>query len=541
MGYRTVSYIAPLAIASAIGCGGAGPSPDAKEDSIVAVDFKGSSKGGGGQDAGSGADAAAKDAASGADAAAKDAASDAAAKDAASGSDAAAVDSGAPTAAGLTAAIATTVSGQTYSATVTLTNKSAELATNWQVGVNLNGATLNLLGAALIALEGPNGAEVYTIAGVTIFTPNSYGTVLAAGASKSFSFSTTFTGTYVAPTITSVDGVANGTPGAGAPADGVDHIARAVATGALSVAEAYENNKLPNTGDANYAQYDGLIWSADSFAISGNKIEFDPNVPGYAFVPVQAQAQLDAMQDSPEVASYLVAGLASCFADTSGAWFYDFKAGVLKGFTYPGPSSGTLPGGVPPAGYYSPPGYNPVTATDSYTATGAAVNGTEQITFNMTSTGDYWFGILTSSALSNFSNTSAILAKFTNGSNGACSPFNGAGGATSNPYFVITLNGAAVAARPQQNAGAQCPSGCTATLVVDPDPYAVVGPYYNAVGLVGPQPNPFALDPNNTAATIDHASQWATTTSQTGAIVYGAFSTAIVHRGVTTGYGWQQD
>jgi hypothetical protein len=397
----------------------------------------------------------------------------------------------------------------------------------------LNNATLQ---------QGFNGAEAYTIAGVTVFTPNTNGQVLAAGASTTITFTATFTGTYAAPTIASVDGVANGTPGAGNPSDGVDHIARAVASGALNVAEAYENNKLANSGDANYAQYDGLIWSAQSYVISGSQIEFDPNVPGYAFIPVQAQAQLEAMQDSPEVASYLVTGLASCFADTSGTLAYTFKAGVLKGFTYPGVSSGTLPGGTPPVGDFTPPGYNPNTATDNFTATGAAVNGAEQITINMTSTADYWFGILTSSDMSTFSNTSAVFAKFKNGYNGSCSPFNGPGGGTSNPFLVVTLNGTTVPARyTGSGAGAQCQNGCNSTMVVDPVPYATPGPYFNTIGLVGPEPNPFTFDPTQTAASVDHESQWATTTDQTGDVVFGAFTTAIVHRGITTGYGWQQD
>jgi hypothetical protein len=468
-----MSYIAPLAIASAIGCGGTGPSPEATGQTAQAV-----------------------------------------------------------TSGGLTVSIAVTKQGsQMYSATATVANNSAEPAYNWQVAVDFNQATLQ---------PGTPGTEVDVIAGVPVFTPNTNGKMLAPGASTTFTFTADITGPNYLPTIISVDGMANGAPGTGNPADGVDRIARAVATGALNVAEAYENFKLPNNGDSNYAQYDGLIWSAQSFVISGNKIEFDPNVPGYAFVPVQAQAQLDAMQDSPSVASYLVTGLASCFADSSGTWVYNFKAGVLKGFTYPGPSSGTLPGGTPPPGDYTPPGYNPNTATDSYTATGAAVNGAEQITVNMTSKADYWFGILTSSGLGSFSNTAAVLAKFKNGNGVSCSPFNGPGGGTSNPALVITLNGTAIPAR-FQGSGAQCQNGCKSTMVLDPVAYAIPGVYFNASGLVGPQPNPYGFDPTQTAATIDHAGQWATTTDQYGNTIFGAFDSAIVHRGVTTGYAWQQD
>jgi hypothetical protein len=471
-GYWTISYIAPLAIASAIGCGGAGNAPEATGQTEQAV-----------------------------------------------------------TSAGLTAAVAiTSKTNQTYYATATVTNYSSEPAYNWQVAINLNQSTLQ---------PGIQSAEVDIIEGVPVFTPNGNSRVLPAGATTTFAFSAAITGSNYVPTIASIDGVANGSPGAGNPADGVDRIARAVATGALSVAEAYENYKLPSNGDPNYAQYDGLIWSAQSYVISGNQIAFDPNVPGYAFVPVQAQAQLEAMQDNPSVASYLVTGLASCFADTSGTLVYNFKAGVLKGFEYPGPSSGTLPGGVPPLGDWTPPGYNPNRATDGFIATGTSVNGAEQITISMTSNADYWFGILTSSGFSSFSNTSAALAKFKNGNDTSCSPFNGPGGGTGNPLLVITLNGTTIQAR-YQGTGAQCQNGCKSTMIVDPVAYATPGAYYNVSGLVGPQPNPYGFDPTQTAATIDHSGQWATTTDQYGNTVYGVFINPIIHRGVMTGFAWEE-
>jgi hypothetical protein len=468
--YRLLSYIAPLAIASAVGCAGTGDPSESTGETTEAV-----------------------------------------------------------TSSGMTASITiTSKDSQSYHATVTVTNLGAEPASNWQVGLNLNQATLQ---------QGTFGAEVATIANQSVFTPNSNAKVLSPGGSVTFNYSTAITGANYLPTIAAVDGVANGTAGAGFPADGVDRIARAVATGALNVAEAYEANKLPNTGDANYANYDGLIWSAQSYIISGNEIVFDPNVPGYAFVPVQAVAQLAAMQDNPSVASYLTSGLASCFADTSGALVYNFKAGVLKGFTYPGPLAGTLPGGTPPSGDYVPPGYNPNVATDTFTATGAAVNGAEQITVTMKSSADYWFGILTSSNINSFPNSSAVVKKFTNGNGTSCSPFNGPGGGTSNPFLVITLNGKVVQAR-YQGTGAQCQNGCTATMVLDPAAYATAGADYNASGLVGPQPNPFAFDPTQSAATTDHFGQWGTTTSQTGLVAYGTFTVPIIHSRVTTGYGW---
>ncbi len=420
---------------------------------------------------------------------------------------------------GITASVVVTnKTSQSYTATVTVTNSSKEPAYNWQVALNFNQSTLN---------QGTVGAEALTINGVSVFTPTQNGKMIAAGGSVTFTVNAAITGSNYTPTVVTVDGMANGTPGAGNPADGVDHIARAVATGALNLAEAYENNKLANKGDANYANYDGLIWAAQSYVLSGSKIAFDTNVPGYQYIPVQALAQLDAMQDSPAVASYLAAGLASCFADTNGSEVYNFKAGVLKGFTYPGPVSGTLTGN------------SPSTSTDTFTATGAAVNGAEQITVTMKSSTDMSFGILTASAFGVFGSPSAIMSKFKSGNATSCSPFNGPGGGTSNPLLIITLNASTIAARVQA-AGAQCQNGCTSVLVADPDGYNTVGPYYNAIGLVGPQPNPFTYDSSQTAATPDHILQWATSTDLNGNIIYGSFTLGINHRGLITGYTWVQ-
>jgi hypothetical protein len=338
--------------------------------------------------------------------------------------------------------------------------------------------------------------------------------------------------------------VAGSSIAVGGASDGADHIARAVATGALNLATAYENNKLSNNGDANYAKYDGLIWAAHSYVISSGKIQFDSNAPGYAFIPNQAMAALDAMQDNASVAAYLVDGLQSCFTDTKSNYIYDFRAEVLKGYQNSTTTKGSMGGTIPAQGAYTPPGYNIASVIDNWTTVGLAsggnvVNVTETSTASPTSAEDMWFGLLTFTSLSNFSNTSAVAAKFgTGGQTAACSPFNGPGG-TANPYFTMKLNGSVVAARFTGN-GAQCYTSCTSTMTLDPDAYAVVGPYYNSMGLVGPQPNPFAFDPSQTAATPDHASQYATTTDQYGNKVYGSFIAPIGHRGVTTGYGWVQ-
>jgi hypothetical protein len=399
----------------------------------------------------------------------------------------------------------------------------------------MNGTTL---------AQGVNNAEGNMIAGQAVFSPNNNAQILGAGQSTTFSFTVNTPVGSGTPAIASVDGASGSSMTPGGANDGFDHTARAVATGALNVAVAYEANKPANNGDANYGQYDGFIWSAHSFIISNGKMAWDPNVPGYAYVSNQAQAQLEAMQDNPAVAAYLVAGLQSCFNDTKAQWVYDFRAQVLKGYQNNTTTTGTMGGTLPDQYAYRPSGYNVNSVLDHYTTVGMApgsnvINVTETSSASPSTAQDFWFGLLTYTSLANFSNTSAVSAKFNNNAQtAACSPFNGPGG-TANPYLVIKLNGTVVPAR-FQGVGAQCYQSCTSTLTLDPDAYAIPGPYYNSMGLVGPQANPFGFDPAATSATTDHGGQYATTWDANGNPIYGEFMSPIVHRGVTTGYNWVQ-
>ena len=396
-----------------------------------------------------------------------------------------------------------------FTMTVVVTNNSNGVASNWQVGLNT---------PSLIVRSITGGAEALNIGGVFTVTPGPNGQSLPAGGSVTITLSGQYSGTWFSPAIVAVDGEANGS--AGVSADGIDHIARSAASGALGIAFSYENNKLPNTGDANYANYDGLIWSAQSYAISNGQIVFDPNVPGYAFIPQQAMAALATVQQDPSVAEYLVAGLASCFADNNGSWTYFFDAAALKGF--PGTTSGTLSGVPVPSTTYKPSPYNPV---DTYTVSQkAGASGAEIITITEKSNNDYWFGMLTSGLFNTFGSPSSVLAKFTGGQSAMCSPFNGPGGGTTNPYLVITQNGSAVGAR-QQQVGAQCINGCTSTIVLDPIAYTIPGPQYDVNNnLLGPQNNPFNLDPTDTYADPTHYMQFSTNPNAQ----YGTFSRTMV-------------
>jgi len=320
---------------------------------------------------------------------------------------------------------------------------------------------------------------------------------------------------------------------------------QAAATAAINVAIAYENGKLPNQGDANYAHFDDMIWSAQMYSLApgGTQIQFDPNAPGYKYVPSMAISMLQAAQDNPNVAAYLVGGLTSCFQQTSGAWVYSFRAGVLKGYSNNTTTTGSIPGVIVPTYMYQPSGYNSLSVVDTYKTVGLQ-SGQTAFTATLTSTvtpstaRDFWFGMLTYTDLAQYAtNTSAVLAKFnTQAQAASCSPFNGAGSG-GNPYFTITLNGSSIPAR-FQGVGAQCYTTCTPTLVVDPDPYATPGPYYNAAGLVGPSINPFAYDYNQSAATVDHGGQFATGPNAAGVTVSGTFSLQVKHGANITGYSF---
>jgi len=390
--------------------------------------------------------------------------------------------------AGVSATLSATKTGsQTYVVSVTVTNNGNGPANNWQVALDMPNATI----------ESTNGAEVLDIQGTKVFNPGVNGRVLSAGSSTSFNVSANFSDSYVAPRIVNVDGMTSGA--GGLSPDGIDHIARTAASGALGVAFQYENNKISNNGDPNYDLYDGAIWAAQSYVISNGQIEFDPNMPGYAFIPDQAKAALATLQQDPSVASYLVSGLASCFADTSADLLYYFKTQTLKGF--PTTKSGSLPGG---------PGSGRGAIDTFVVQSTPKAGGTEVIKITESTNNDHAFGMLTSQPFSILTgNTKAIAAKFTGGNTQMCTPFNGPGGGTANPYLVITLDGQAVAAR-QQQAGSDCQGACQNSVVqLDPLAYTIPGAQYDQNNnLLGPQINPYTLDPTDVYADPSHQGEF---------------------------------
>jgi hypothetical protein len=456
---------------------------------------------------------------------------------------------------GVAAALSVSVAGSTYNATMAVTNNTAEPVTNWQVLVNMgprpsdqNKSTIHVQWLQPSGSAAVNGAFVNDLGQSTLFVPTDATANIRAGGSQTITWSGDWTGTT--PVVLSVDGMPSGTANAGNAADGIDPIALASASTALAIATHYEKDKLPNNGDPLYALYDQTIWSAQSFRIaSGNaSIEFDPNMPGYAFIPNSVKADLAFAQLDPSVASYLTAGLVSCLSVSDGSMVYGFRADFLKGFAYPASHNGSVT--------------NSDGSVDNFTAQGSAINkGQETIAVTANSgptKPDPDFGILRylnaswNGSAPTFPNYwTAIYPKF-QGSDlnvgavnpgtwhgryaAACTPFNGPGG-SSNPYFILnqSING-----QPQsfsawfQGVGSQsCNNGCTASFKVDPAPYTEPGVYFDINNNpVGMQSNPFDLDPAYLYAVPDHASQWATRTVN-GVQQWGTFSKPVVMYGVT--------
>ncbi|MDP9151049.1 MAG: hypothetical protein M3O36_14050 [Myxococcota bacterium] len=433
---------------------------------------------------------------------------------------------------GLTASIAVTRSGANYNATMTLKNGSAEPATNWQVLVSFGSPSVNTVwpmwtqqGTAAV-----NGAEYDDFGSNVLFTPLADHAYIKPGGSVTVTWTGTWNG--VTPTIVSVDGVASGAPGAGAPADGIDPIARSAATTALSIAMHYVKDKPANNGDKFYGTYDKTLWTSQSYRVAsgGNTIEFDPNAPGYFFVPNSAKAELAFAQLDPMVASYLTAGLVSCFSVTDGQSEYAFRADFLKGFVYPKASSGSVT--------------NSDGTSDSFSVVGSPGNGGERVTVTASSTTDKWFGILeyiNATTFPNYwthvdgkyqghgANTRTNPSTWHGHQRSGCTPFNGPGGST-NPYFVINQNGASVPAW-FSGVGTNCMNGCKGTAVIDPIPYAEPGSYYNTAGMVGAQSNPFVIQ-SNLYADPAHSYEWATRFAN-GTQEWGTFSTAVTLFGST--------
>jgi hypothetical protein len=414
--------------------------------------------------------------------------------------------------------------GNQYTIKLTVSNSSVTNASNWQVALNLWGATINGSNASNGGTAGVTNGSVYYNNGLAILTPAN-GQTLPAGASTSVTFTASSSNTNWWPTIETVDGVS----GTSAPMwnDGIDHVSRAVATAALNTMVSFESNRTTWDG------WDDALLDSYMYAVSsdGSQIVFDPSSAEYSSIPADAAAVLAAAQMDPSVASYLVAGLLSCFGDANGAYVYGFDAAALRGWSFT-----TTPENLTvnaPQIYWGK-------GTDNIYRVGVNVNGAEQIQLKETvnpNSEDIWFGLVKGLSYTGYTGFTTLKGKFHGSSSATCTPFNGPGG-SANPYLVITVNGSPVSARSMQGA-IDCPysANCISTAVIDPVGYATAGQIYSSNGnLIGPSNNPFALDPNTlTAYSPDHQGQWA----QDPAGNWGQFSVKVFSNG-RYWYQWRE-
>jgi hypothetical protein len=405
-----------------------------------------------------------------------------------------------PSVSSVSATVAVTSSGSRYAATVTVTNSSTTAQSNWQVALNLNESTIDK-SPSYGGATGITGGEVVYNNGLAILTPTGAGT-LGAGASVQVTFTGDITGSNWTPTIANVDGIA----GSSAPAtnDGVDHIARAVATGALNVVTAWESGRT-TTDQTDFTLLDSHLYTVSS---DGTQIVFQSRTPATwatatsSTALASASSALATAQMDPSVASYLVSGLLSCFADATSQYTYGVNWAAMRGWSYTTKAQNTTVGAS--------------TGFDNISRVGANVNGTEEITLTETVNSggeDTYFGIASSlvySALDGWT-TGPEFTKYQGSKAVPCSPFNGPGG-PANPALLMTLNGDSVGAR-QVISFVDCTYAdhCTSTVVLDPVAYASPGQFYDTnSNLMGTSTNPFALEPNVVVAyNPDHMGQWA--------------------------------
>jgi hypothetical protein len=398
---------------------------------------------------------------------------------------------------GVAASLSTYPAGSVYNATLKVTNSSSTNLSNWQVAVRLNGASIQN-SPQYGGVIGVSGGSVYYSGGLAIFTPvNGY--TLPSGGTATVTF-TLIGGSNVS--IDSTDGI-SGTF-APVPNDGVDHVAHAVATSALNVVEAFEKGRTV------VDQYDYYLLDSHLYTVSsdGSQLVFDPNAPGYSSIPQTAFSALATAQLDPSVAEYLVAGELSCLTDTSAWEVWGFNGAALRNWSYT-TSQQTMNIGVWGS-----------SATDTIQRVGANVGGSERITLTETvaSGTNNSFGLIQSIDYGNYEPVATGLwnNKYHGSNKIPCSPFNGPGGspmAQGNPYLVLNVSGIGQIGAREQLAPKQCPvqNNCTSTAVIDPTAYASPGQFYDTTGnLVGPQGNPFLLEPNVVFGfNPDHTSQYA--------------------------------
>jgi hypothetical protein len=255
---------------------------------------------------------------------------------------------------------------------------------------------------------------------------------------------------------------------------------------------------------------------------SGTGIEFDPSDPLYSQVSNQMKADLAIAQLDSSVAKFLSGGLSRAYSTMNGMTYPAIHAiSVLANYKYPGPLTANIQD------------YTSNNNSHMVTATGSAWCGTSLVTMNETVQNSWQFSPLFADQITTWRGTAPTA--FKGKSAVPTTPFNGPS-SSGNPYLVVTVNGKPTNWATYNFSPVSCYANanftCTGSIQIDPVPYAEPGAYYNTVGLVGTQENPFLLSPVVLFAINDHADQWATRTVNSTQ-EWGTFTTPFSIFGIT--------
>jgi hypothetical protein len=255
---------------------------------------------------------------------------------------------------------------------------------------------------------------------------------------------------------------------------------------------------------------------------SGTGIEFDPTDGLYSQVSNPMKADLAAGQLDSSVAKFLSDGLKYAYSNTDGKSFPSIRAiQVLANYKYPGPTTGTI---------MDPTSYN---NSHNVKATGSAWCNTSIVNLAETVQQSWQFAPLWADSITSWRGLPP--SSFKGKGVKPWTPFNGSS-SSGNPYLVVSVNGKTTNWATYDFSTVSCYNfanfTCTGSIQIDPIPYAEPGAYYNTVGIVGTQDNPFLLSPVILYAIADHADQWATRTVNSTQ-EWGTFSTPLSIFGIT--------
>ncbi|MGD0678358.1 MAG: hypothetical protein ABSC94_23355 [Polyangiaceae bacterium] len=272
-----------------------------------------------------------------------------------------------------------------------------------------------------------------------------------------------------------------------------------------------------------------------SWGCNGPGIEFDPSDPLYSHVTNAMKAELAFAQQNANVAQYIVNGLWRAQVFTNGTVY---------------PSIFAIPALASYNGKTTTVHLNdPTSENNSHyaTLTNTSWCNDTAVTISETVNESWAYAPIAFNAITDWrSGPPSAYVGVTGGkangqtianANQSFTPFMGTDG--SNPFLLVSINGTAQNWAFENFTPINCWDNpyptytCSSSMVIDPVAYAVAGTQYDTNGnVLGPQVNPFTLNPASLYADPTHAGQWAMRVSN-GTEQWGTFSQEVTLFGVT--------